>query len=73
MLIVTNNIRHGGHDNACRSCSRGQFQMCDNKTINGVMRDGGYREYATLRTEAAVRIPKDADGAKVAPLLCAGM
>lgn len=36
-------------------------------------RDGFYREYATLRTEAAVRIPKDFDPAEVAPLLCAGV
>lgn len=47
--------------------------MCLNKAINGVTRNGGYGEYATLRTEAAVRIPKDADPAKVAPLLCAGV
>lgn len=64
---------HGGHDATCRSCSRGLFQMCGNKTINGVMRNGGYAEYATLRTEAAVRISKDADPAEVAPLLCAGV
>jgi len=64
---------HGGHDFNCKACSRGQFQMCDNKTINGVMRNGGYAEYATLRTEAAVRIPSDADPAQVAPLLCAGV
>ncbi|KAH9828915.1 alcohol dehydrogenase like protein [Teratosphaeria destructans] len=64
---------HGGHDFSCTACGRGQFQMCSNKTINGVMREGGYGEYATLRTEAAVRIPTDADPAEVAPLLCAGV
>ncbi|KAK3683117.1 hypothetical protein LTR37_020555 [Vermiconidia calcicola] len=64
---------HGGHDFTCRACSRGQFQMCKNKTINGVSRDGGYGQYATVRSEAAVRIPKDADPAKIAPLLCAGV
>ena len=37
------------------------------------MRDGCYGEYATLRTEAAVRVPKDVDPAEVAPLLCAGV
>jgi D-arabinose 1-dehydrogenase-like Zn-dependent alcohol dehydrogenase len=30
-------------------------------------------EYCTLRTEAAVRIPEDADPAEYAPLLCAGV
>ena len=64
---------HGGHDHACRACSRGQYQMCSNKAINGVTREGGYAEYATLRTEAAVRIPEHADPAQVAPLLCAGV
>ena len=37
------------------------------------MRDGLYGEYATLRTEAVVRIPKDLDPAEIAPLLCAGV
>lgn len=30
-------------------------------------------EYCTLRTEATVRVPKDADPAEYAPLLCAGV
>lgn len=30
-------------------------------------------EYCTLNSEAAVRIPKDADPAEYAPLLCAGV
>lgn len=64
---------HGGHDSACRSCARAQFQICENKEINGVTRDGGYAEYALLREEAAPRIPKDADPAEIAPLLCAGL
>ena len=64
---------HGGHDFSCKACGRGQFQMCAKKTVNGVFRNGGYGEYATLRTEAAVRIPKDADPASIAPLLCAGV
>lgn len=63
---------HGGHDGTCKSCNRGQFQTCQNKTVNGVFREGGYGQYATIRSEAAVNIPKDADPAKTAPLLCAG-
>lgn len=67
---------HGGHDGHCRSCSRGDFQMCDNEQVNGVSRDGGYGEYAVLRAEAAVRLPRDLtkeDLAQYAPLLCAGV
>ena len=47
--------------------------MCENEAINGVTRDGGYAEYVILRTEAAVRIPEDADPVAFAPLLCAGV
>ncbi|KAI0158278.1 alcohol dehydrogenase [Xylariaceae sp. FL1272] len=64
---------HGGHDSTCRSCSRGQYQMCDNEKINGLSHDGGYAEYTLLREEAVVRVPKEADAAEVAPLLCAGV
>ncbi|EUC33122.1 hypothetical protein COCCADRAFT_26527 [Bipolaris zeicola 26-R-13] len=64
---------HGGHDGVCKACNRGLFQICDKKDINGVSKDGGYAEYCTLRSEAAVRIPADADAAEYAPLLCAGV
>ncbi|RFU27673.1 hypothetical protein B7463_g8669, partial [Scytalidium lignicola] len=64
---------HGGHDNECRQCQRGQFQMCQNAAVNGVTRDGGYAEYVTLRSEAVVRVPTDVDPAAYAPILCAGI
>ncbi|KAF4505766.1 hypothetical protein G6O67_007681 [Ophiocordyceps sinensis] len=64
---------HGGHDNRCRQCQRGQFQLCDNGAVNGVSRDGGFAEYVVLRSEAVVRVPKDMEPAQAAPLLCAGV
>lgn len=64
---------HGGHDFTCRSCQRGQFQMCDNGEINGVSMDGGWAEYALLRSEAVLPVPEDMDPAEIAPLLCAGV
>ncbi|KAF2475180.1 alcohol dehydrogenase [Lindgomyces ingoldianus] len=64
---------HGAHDGLCKACNRGLYQMCDNELVNGVSRNGGYAEYCTLRSEATVRIPKDADPAEYAPLLCAGV
>nr|OQO19117.1 hypothetical protein B0A51_14637 [Rachicladosporium sp. CCFEE 5018] len=64
---------HGGHDGTCRSCGRGDYQMCENELVNGWTREGGYGEYTTLRTEATVRVPEDMDPAEVAPLLCAGV
>ncbi|KAB8360938.1 hypothetical protein FH972_024670 [Carpinus fangiana] len=56
-----------------KQCNKGLFQMCANEAINGVSRDGGYSEYVTLRSEAAVTIPKDLDPYETAPLLCAGV
>lgn len=64
---------HGGHDGTCKSCKRGLFQMCEHELINGVSRNGGWGEYCTLRSEAAVRIPKDVNAAEYAPILCAGV
>ncbi|KAI0409936.1 alcohol dehydrogenase [Xylaria palmicola] len=64
---------HGGHDNNCRACARGQYQICDNEKINGVSFDGGYAEFVLLREEAVVRVPQDFDPAQAAPLLCAGV
>ncbi|KAJ4258953.1 hypothetical protein NW762_008041 [Fusarium torreyae] len=51
----------------------GQFQSCENGTINGVTRNGGYAEFCLLREEAVVRVPVDLDPAEAAPLLCAGV
>ncbi|PHH58725.1 hypothetical protein CDD81_4738 [Ophiocordyceps australis] len=64
---------HGGHDGTCRQCNHGFFQGCDNQAVNGVSRAGGFAEYCNLRSEAAVRIPKDADPVETASLLCAGV
>ncbi|KAL9606099.1 MAG: hypothetical protein Q9179_000725 [Wetmoreana sp. 5 TL-2023] len=62
---------HGGHDgNASTRCKR---RMCDNATVNGVYRDGGYAEYCILRSEATVSVPADVDPAAFCPLLCAGV
>ncbi|KAI4232762.1 MAG: hypothetical protein L6R40_007308 [Gallowayella cf. fulva] len=64
---------HGGHDGVCKACNRGLFQMCENGTVNGVFRDGGYAEYCLLRSEATVSVPADVDPAAFCPLLCAGV
>jgi D-arabinose 1-dehydrogenase-like Zn-dependent alcohol dehydrogenase len=63
--------------------------MCKNELVNGITMDGGCTsrphgrlaealtvadsEYCILRSEAAVRVPKDVDAAEYAPLLCAGV
>ncbi|KAL8923926.1 MAG: hypothetical protein Q9208_004363 [Pyrenodesmia sp. 3 TL-2023] len=60
-------------NSVCKACNRGLFQMCDNATVNGVFRDGGYAEYCILRSEATVAVPADVDPAAFCPLMCAGV
>ncbi|KAI5923957.1 alcohol dehydrogenase [Camillea tinctor] len=64
---------HGGHDGTCRACARGQFNVCDAVLHNGLSFDGGYAQFALLRAEAVVRVPRALDPADAAPLLCAGV
>ncbi|ORY69601.1 dehydrogenase [Pseudomassariella vexata] len=63
---------HGGFDGTCAQCKSGWTQMCNNASYNGITRNGGFAEYVNIRAEAAVRVPDEADAAKLAPLLCAG-
>lgn len=64
---------HGGHCFECNSCRKGDFVTCSAQGINGILSDGGYAEYVTLRSEASLSIPEDIDPAECAPLLCAGV
>ncbi|KAK3355515.1 chaperonin 10-like protein [Neurospora tetraspora] len=64
---------HGGHCTTCPSCLRGSQQTCSNQQITGVNHHGAYAEYTLLRTQAAVRVPRDMDPASTAPFLCAGL
>lgn len=38
-------VWHGGHDNTCLSCRRGDFRNCVNLKIPGITYDGGYQQY----------------------------
>ncbi|HYL13376.1 MAG TPA: alcohol dehydrogenase [Terriglobales bacterium] len=64
---------HGGHDNTCRECRRGDFRNCRNQKIAGISYDGGYQEYMLVPVEALVPIPETLGDAEAAPLLCAGI
>ncbi|KAK3395358.1 chaperonin 10-like protein [Sordaria brevicollis] len=64
---------HGGHCSSCPSCLRGSQQTCDNQQITSVNHHGAYAEYTLLRTQAAVKVPRDMDPASTAPFLCAGL
>ena len=64
---------HGGHDNTCRECRRGDFRHCKNQKICGISYDGGYQEYMLAPIEALVAIPETLGDTDAAPLLCAGV
>jgi len=64
---------HGGQDNTCRACRRGDFRNCQNLKIPGISYDGGYQEYMVAPVEALVPIPESLSDVEAAPLLCAGI
>jgi D-arabinose 1-dehydrogenase-like Zn-dependent alcohol dehydrogenase len=64
---------HGGHDNTCLSCRRGDFSNCQNIKIAGVSYDGGYQQYMVAPIEALAAIPEGLSDVEAAPLLCAGI
>jgi len=64
---------HGGQDNTCPACRRGDFRNCRNLKIPGITYDGGYQEYMLAPVEALVPIPESLSDVEAAPLLCAGI
>ena len=64
---------HGGHDNTCQECRRGDFRNCRNLKVAGISYDGGYQEYMIAPVEALVAMPESLNAAEAAPLLCAGI
>jgi D-arabinose 1-dehydrogenase-like Zn-dependent alcohol dehydrogenase len=64
---------HGGHDNTCLSCRRGDFRNCVNLKIPGISYDGGYQQYMVAPLEALAPIPESLSDVDAAPLLCAGI
>jgi D-arabinose 1-dehydrogenase-like Zn-dependent alcohol dehydrogenase len=64
---------HGGHDNTCPACRRGDFVNCQNLQIPGISYDGGYQEFMVAPADALAAIPESLKAADAAPLLCAGV
>jgi D-arabinose 1-dehydrogenase-like Zn-dependent alcohol dehydrogenase len=64
---------HGGQDNTCRECRRGDFRNCRNLKVCGISYDGGYQQYMVAPVEALVAIPDGLKDVEAAPLLCAGI
>src|SRR5580693_622544 len=64
---------HGGHDNTCRECQRGDFRNCRELKVPGISYDGGYQQYMVAPAEALAAIPETLNDIEAAPLLCAGV
>jgi D-arabinose 1-dehydrogenase-like Zn-dependent alcohol dehydrogenase len=64
---------HGGHDNTCSECRRGDFSNCQNIQVAGISYDGGYQEYMLAPVEALASVPENLSDAEAGPLLCAGV
>jgi D-arabinose 1-dehydrogenase-like Zn-dependent alcohol dehydrogenase len=64
---------HGGQDNTCRECRRGDFRNCRNVQIPGIHYDGGYAQYMVAPVEALAAIPDGLKDVEAAPLMCAGI
>ncbi len=64
---------HGGHDETCLYCRRGDFRNCVNMQIPGISYDGGYQQYMVAPANALVAMPDSLGDVEAAPLLCAGI
>src|ERR1700679_2633493 len=58
---------HGGQDNTCAECRRGDFRNCRNLKICGISYDGGYQQYMVAPVEALVAIPENLSNVDAAP------
>src|SRR5437868_15382186 len=63
----------GGTDGTCPYCLRGAENLCDSPTFTGYAVDGGYAEYALVRSDFVFPLPPELDDLHAAPLLCAGI
>jgi alcohol dehydrogenase, propanol-preferring len=63
----------GGTDGTCPFCLRHEENLCDNPTFTGYSVNGGYAEYALVRSDFVFPLPDTLDNTHIAPLLCAGI
>jgi propanol-preferring alcohol dehydrogenase len=63
----------GGTDGTCPFCLRNEENLCDNPTFTGYTVNGGYAEYALVRSDFVFPLPSGLDNTHIAPLLCAGI
>jgi len=63
----------GGIDGTCWYCKHAMENLCDSPTFTGYNVDGGYAEYALVRSDFVFELPASLDDLQAAPLLCAGI
>ena len=63
----------GGVDEVCWFCQHGMENLCDTPTFTGYTVNGGYAEYALVRTDFVFPLPTGLDDRHASPLLCAGI
>jgi propanol-preferring alcohol dehydrogenase len=63
----------GGTDGDCWFCKHDMENLCDQPTFTGYTVNGGYAEYALVRSDFTFPLPDELDAIHVAPLLCAGI
>lgn len=63
----------GGVDGDCWFCHHAMENLCDHPTFTGYTVDGGYAEYALVRSDFVYPLPSRLNPIHVAPLLCAGI
>jgi len=63
----------GGTDGSCWFCTHAMENLCDHPTFTGYTVDGGYAQFALVRSDFCYPLPTDLDANHVAPLLCAGI
>jgi len=63
----------GGVDGDCWYCRHAMENLCDHPLFTGYSVNGGYAEYALVRSGFAFPLPTDVPATQIAPLLCAGI
>jgi D-arabinose 1-dehydrogenase-like Zn-dependent alcohol dehydrogenase len=64
---------HGGHNDTCEHCRRGDFVYCQFAQVPGISYDGGYADYMIAPAEAVASIPDELSATEAAPMMCAGI
>lgn len=63
----------GGVDGDCWFCRHNMENLCDHPVFTGYSVNGGYAQFAAVRSDFANPLPAGLDPLHAAPLLCAGV